>query len=107
VLGGLSDWQRLRRERHEKTLRRPAGDVSVGNVSAARRKIYVARVSRRDSHEASVKYVVLARSSHEALRAIRKECSPEWTVQLLPEYIVPRDILGRLNVADGRPKILE
>ena len=76
-------------------------------MGAARRKVYVARVSRRDSHEASVKYVVLARSSHEALRAIRKECGPEWALQFLPEYIVPRDTLGRLNVADGRAKILE
>jgi hypothetical protein len=97
----------LKARGHKKTLRRPSGHVPVSNVGAARRRIYVARVSRRDSHEASVKYVVLARSSHEAVRVIRKECGPEWTVQMLPEYIVPHDILGRLNVLDGRAKILE
>jgi hypothetical protein len=52
-------------------------------------------------------YVVFARSTPEALRAIRKECGLEWTVQFVPEFSAPRNIVEQLGLMDGRARRLE
>ena len=61
----------------------------------------------RGSRSPSVKYVVLAASTADALHAIRKECGHLWTVQFLPEYILPRDAIERFNLVEGRAQILD
>ena len=77
-------------------------------MSPGKRQLYFARVRAREGVEkGSITYVVLARSTAEALRAIRKERGPEWTVQFLPEFIAPRDIIERLDLLDGRARQLE
>ena len=72
------------------------------------RQIYVARVSAGGRHDGTPKldnnYVVLARSARHAVRLIRQEVGPVCTVQLLPEYIIPRDTIERLALQDGQPK---
>jgi hypothetical protein len=70
--------------------------------------VYVARVSSGGRHYGNPglnsNYVVLARSARHAVRLIRQEVGPGCTVQLLPEYIIPRDTIERLALRDGRPK---
>ena len=70
---------------------------------SARRVPYFAQVDARQAGS-SLTYVVLACSRAEALQAIWKELGPEWTVQLLPEFIAPRDIVERLGLSDGRAR---
>ncbi len=70
--------------------------------------VYVARVSARGRAAGNPgrnnNYVVLARSARHAVRLIRQEVGPACTVQLLPEYIIPRDTIERLALQDGQPK---
>jgi hypothetical protein len=77
-------------------------------MNRGKRQLYFARVRERHGGEnGSMTYVVLARSSAEALRAIRRERGPEWTVQFLPEFLAPPDLIQRLGLMDGRARRLE
>jgi hypothetical protein len=77
-------------------------------MNLGKRQLCFASVrARQGGGKGSMTYVVFARSTPEALQAIRKERGPEWTVQFLPEFIAPRDIIERLGLTDGRARRLE
>jgi hypothetical protein len=77
-------------------------------VNLGKRHLYFASVrAQHGGEKGRMTYVVFARSTPEALRAIRKECGLEWTVQFVPEFIAPRNIVEQLGLMDGRARRLE
>jgi hypothetical protein len=75
-------------------------------------QLYVARVRPRHERLGTVPltatFVVYSASTADALRAIRKERGPEWTIQFMAEDELPLvGLVDRTGLKDGRARALD